>query len=216
MRGDNNTEQGDIVVKRIADLMAQGLRVYDANGETIGAVQRYDLDAAYMVVEEGWLAKREVYLPFHLIRSIDPHEIYLAVLKGALSDAYLLPPAARPLVEEQTYPDTGQTEDVITHEIRSGYDGHAVQVEPVHLDELKRSLAVGMTVVDVDGEYVGEVTHYDAARGLLTVRNTLTEDPVAFVPLSVVVGPDPALPGAGHQHPHGPSPLPQLLHLPVR
>ncbi len=187
---DDNRGQNDTVAAPIADWMAVGLPVYDVNGAKIGIVRRYDLEAGYMEVETRGLARKELYVPFHLMQSIDPREIYLRVSKDALTDAYLLPPAAKPLVTEQPDPRAGGTEVVVTHEIRSGYDGRPVQVAPVRLDDLMRTMSVGMTVLDVDGEYVGEVTQIDRAHELLTVRNSVAGDVIRNIPFSVVAGVD--------------------------
>lgn len=188
---DDNREQDDTVAVPLADWMTVGLSVYDVDGTKIGVVRRYDLDAGYMVVEEGMLARKELYVPFHLMQSITPHEIYLRLSKDMLTDAYLLPPPAKTLVEEQTDPGTGRTEAILTHEIRSGYDGQPVQIAPVRLDELARTLAVGMTVMDADDSYVGEVTQVDTTRGLLTVKGSMTDEAVRKVPFSVVARVDP-------------------------
>jgi len=144
-----------------------------------------------MEVEERGLSKRKFYVPFHLVRSITPLEIYLSLSKNALTDAYRLPPAAKPLVEELIDADTGRTETVILHEIRSGYDGHPVEVEPVRVDELTRTLAISMTVMDVEDEYVSEVTQVDIAGWQLIVRGSLTGGGVWAVPFSVVAHVDP-------------------------
>lgn len=188
---DDNRRQDDIVAVPIADWMDEGLPVYDVDGAKIGVVRRYNLDAGYMEVEEGGLARKELYVPFHLMQSITPREIYLRIPKDALTDAFLLPPAARPLIEEQTDSSTGRTSAVLTHEMRSGYDGRPVQIAPVRLDELTRTLTVGMTVLDVDDTYVGEVTRIDTARGLLIVRGSLTTEAVRTVPFGVVAHVDP-------------------------
>lgn len=183
---DDNQRRHDTVAVPIADVMAEGLAVYDADGAKIGHVRRYDLEAGYMVVEEGRLARRKLYLPFHLMQSITPREIYLNVAKDALTDAYLLPPAARTRVEEQIDPETGRSEVVLTHELRSGYDRRPVQIAPVRLDELARTMSVGMTVLDADDTYVGEVMRIDTTRGLLTVRGSLSDEAVRTVPFSMV------------------------------
>lgn len=188
---DDNSKQDDAIAAPIADWMTEGLPVYDVDGAKIGHVRRYDLDAGYMVVEQGVLARKELYVPFHLMQSITPSDISLRIPKDALTDAYLLPPAARPLVEEQMDPNSGRAEVVLTHEMRSGYDGRPVQIAPVRVDELTRTLAVGMTVMDVDDAYIGEVTQVDASRGQLTVKGSLTTEVVRTIPFSAVARVDP-------------------------
>ncbi|MGZ3636752.1 MAG: hypothetical protein ACXWQR_09335 [Ktedonobacterales bacterium] len=183
---DENRGQDDTVAVLIADVMAEGLAAYDAEGAKIGYVRRFDLEAGYMVVEEGMLARRDLYIPFHLMQSSTPHEIYLNVSMDALTDAYLLPPAARTRIEEQIDPETGRTEVVLTHELQSGYDGHPVQIMPVRLGELTRTMTVSMTVLDADDAYAGEVMRIDTTRGLLTVRGSLSNEAVRTVPFSMV------------------------------
>lgn len=183
---DENRGQDHTVAVPIADVMAKGLAVYDAERANIGHVRRFDLEAGYMVVEEWKFARRELYLPFHLMQTITPRAIYLKVAEDALTDAYLLPPAARTHVEEQIDPETGRTEVVLTHELRSGYDRRPVQIAPVRLDELTRTMTVGMTVLDADDAYVGELTRIDTTRGLLTVRGNLSDEAVRKIPFSML------------------------------
>lgn len=175
---DENRERDDTVAVPIAEWMTVGLAVYDVDGAKIGLVRRYDLEAGYMEVETRGLARKELYVPFHLMQSITPREIHLNVSKDTLTDtdAYLLPPVTR----------TGRSEVVLTHELRSGYDGRPVQIMPVPLDDLTRTMSVGMTVLDADDAYVGEVTRIDTTRELLTVRGSLSDEAVHTVPFSMV------------------------------
>lgn len=188
---DETTQREETVATPIAEMLTEGLDVYDANGAKVGFVRRYDLNAGYMVVEEGLLARKELYVPFHLMQSISPHEIDLTIAKDALTDAYLLPPEARPHVEEQRDASTGRAEVVIEHEIRSGYDGGLVEIATVDLDEMKRTLVVGMSVEDADDEYVGEVTLIDSARERLVVKAVLVDDRICYVPFSQIARVDP-------------------------
>lgn len=182
----DNRRRHDTVAVPIADMMVEGLTVYDMDGAKIGHVRRYDLEAGYMVMEEGRRARRELYLPFHLMQTITPRAVYLNVAKDALTDAYLLPPAARTLVEEQINPETGRSEVVLTHELPSGYDRRPVQIAPVRLDELTHTMSVGMTVLDADDAYVGEVMRIATIHGLLTVRGNLSDETAHAVPFSMV------------------------------
>jgi hypothetical protein len=88
------------------------------------------------------------------------------------------------VVEEWTNPLTGRTEEVIWHELRSGYDERLVRIMPVSLDEVTNNITVGMTVVDVDGDYVGEIIDREEER--LTVRDDIADDTIHIVPLGVV------------------------------
>jgi hypothetical protein len=182
----DETPQQDTIAVPIAAMMAEGLAVYDIAGAKVGHVRRFDLDAGYMVVEERGLARRELYLPFHLMQSITPREIYLRIARDALTDAYLLPPAARTVQVELPDSETGRTEPVIEHEIQSGYDGRPVEVEPVRLDEVARSIATGMTVLDVDENYVGEVAQVDTSHAQMTITGSFSDPAMRVVPFSMV------------------------------
>jgi hypothetical protein len=187
---EETMKRDDVVVASIADMIREGLHVIDINGVKIGAVQRYDLDAGYMAVEHGVMAKQRFYIPFRLIRSITPKEISLAVSKAALSDNYYLPPILKPVVEEMTNPLTGRTELVILHELRSGYDGRPVRITPVSVDEVMTRISVGMTVVDVDDDFVGEIIDRDADQ--LTVNDDFTDNTIHTVPVGLVQRVDPS------------------------
>jgi hypothetical protein len=181
--------QRDAVVGAVIDnLMGEGLPVFDVDGVRIGRVSRYDLEAGYMVVEQGALARRRLYLPFHLMRTLTPKEFSLSVSTAGLTDDYLLPPAIKPVVEEWTNPLTGRAEAVIWHEIHSGYDERLVRIMPVSLDEVVNGVTLGMTVLDVDGDYVGEIIDRDEER--LTVRDDIAGDTIQIVPFGVVLGVD--------------------------
>jgi hypothetical protein len=181
--------QRDAVVGAVIDnLMGEGLPVFDVDGVRIGRVSRYDLEAGYMVVEQGALARRRLYLPFHLMRTLTPKEFSLSVSTAGLTDDYLLPPAIKPVVEEWTNPLTGCAEAVIWHEIHSGYDERLVRIMPVSLDEVVNGVTLGMTVLDVDGDYVGEIIDRDEER--LTVRDDIAGDTIQIVPFGVVLGVD--------------------------
>src|SRR5262245_49440406 len=187
---EETMKSDDVVVASIGDMIQEGLHVIDVNGVKIGAVQRYDLDAGYMTVEHGMMAKQRFYVPFRLMRSITPKEISLAVSKAALDANYYLPPMLKPLVEEMTNPLTGRTELVILHEVRSGYDGRPVRITPVSVDEVITRISVGMTVVDVDDDFVGESIDRDEDQ--LTVKDDFADNFIRTVPVGLVerINPD--------------------------
>ena len=186
---EETMKSDDVVVASIADNIKEGLHVIDVNGVKIGAVQRYDLDAGYMEVDHRVMAKQRFYIPFHLMRSITPKEISLAVSKAALADTYYLPPIMRPVVEEMTNPLTGRTELVILHELRSGYDGRPVRITPVSVDEVMARITVGMTVMDIDDDFVGEIIDRD--EDLLTVKDDFADNFIHTVPVGLVQRVDP-------------------------
>jgi hypothetical protein len=68
----------------IIGAVAVGLKVYDANGETVGTVDLVDHQAGTMRVVANPFVEEGFVIPFALIQSIDPREIFLSCPKGAL------------------------------------------------------------------------------------------------------------------------------------
>src|SRR5678816_2983423 len=58
--------------------LADGMPVYDSNGEKVGDVKMYSTTAGYLVADQGPFTQEDLYLPFRLIRSIDPHDLFLS------------------------------------------------------------------------------------------------------------------------------------------
>jgi hypothetical protein len=68
----------------IIGAVSVGLKVYDVNGETVGTVDVVDREAGVMRVATNPFVEEELVIPFALIQSIDPREIFLGCLKDAL------------------------------------------------------------------------------------------------------------------------------------
>ena len=68
----------------IIGAVSVGLKVYDVNGETVGTVDVVDREAGIMRVATNPFVEEELVIPFALIQSIDPREIFLACVKEAL------------------------------------------------------------------------------------------------------------------------------------
>jgi len=64
--------------------VAVGLKVYDANGAIVGTVAAVDRDDGTMRVETNPFVEEGLVIPFELIRSTDPREIFLSCSREAL------------------------------------------------------------------------------------------------------------------------------------
>ena len=64
--------------------VAAGLKVYDANGEMVGTVDVVDREAGIMRVATNPFVEEELVIPFALIQSINPRELFLDCPKDAL------------------------------------------------------------------------------------------------------------------------------------
>ena len=59
------------VVENIDLYLADDMPVYDVNGDKIGHVKMFSTAAGYLMVEYGPFNKKDLYVPFRLIRSIE-------------------------------------------------------------------------------------------------------------------------------------------------
>ena len=141
------------------------------------------------MVGEGPFGATNLYVPFRLIRSIDPHELYLSVSKATLEAQYTEPPKITTVSETRVVfgPQgamTTQTSQV--QMVQSGYDGTQMTVSSVDVEAIAQRLAIGMTVYDAEGVRLGEITQYDTTRGLLVVESGVFKPRVLFVPFGAI------------------------------
>jgi hypothetical protein len=65
------------LIENIDQYLMDGMPVYDSSKDKIGDVKMYSATAGYMMVEHGLMPRKNLYIPFRLIGSIDPKEIFL-------------------------------------------------------------------------------------------------------------------------------------------
>jgi len=186
------TGQQQIVVENIDQFLQDGMPVFDASGERVGDVKMYSAAAGYLMVGTGAFDQRNLYIPFRLIRSIDPHDIYLTAAKDALA-RYTQPPAIKTAVETRLVPGPHGTMTQQTREVQmvqSGYDGLPAALDSVDVRSVADRLAVGMAVNDVEGNRLGDITQYDTPRSLIVVEKGIFKPRVLFVPFSAISGID--------------------------
>src|SRR5689334_23670503 len=82
----------EIIVGSFGSQIANGMTVYDANGDKIGTVQQYDLTNGWFQTEKGVLVPRDRYIPFSAIDRVGPSGIYLSVTKDYVEVMYDQPP----------------------------------------------------------------------------------------------------------------------------
>lgn len=177
------------IVANIDQYLADGLAVFDAYGERVGTVKMYSAAAGYLMLESGPFGDTNLYIPFRLIRTIDPNDIYLTEGKGTLQTRYTQPPAITTVNETRMVPGpqgtmTPQTFQVQT--VQSGYDSKEVNSARVDVGVIGQQLAIGMAVYDSEGMHVGDITQYDSTRGLLAVEEGIFKPRVLFLPFSAI------------------------------
>ena len=166
-----------LVIKDIRQRIAAGQQVYDLDGDRVGFVHQFDLDAGWMTVESGHLVFKELYIPFSAITAIDPREIYLSLSTDTLRRDYASPPPRTTSVEE------GKT--AITTE-PSGYDGVPVVVDRAAIDKLRSRIELGMRVYTADDAEVGTVKRYNPATGWMLAEAGVMPPPKPSTPVAGV------------------------------
>lgn len=165
-----------IIVEDIDAVMRAGLTVRDAGGEKIGSVKDYSNAAAYLVVLTGLVAHKDLYVPYSAIRSIDPSEVYLNLVKDVLARQYGTPPGAKTIVE-------GHTASTV---VPSGYDGSPSTFHRVDLEMVRRDLARDMAIYDPYGDRIGTVDGIDEQAGYMVAKRSRFGKQDLFIPFAAI------------------------------
>jgi ribosomal 30S subunit maturation factor RimM len=169
----------DILVN-ITEFVHTDMPVYDRNEEKIGTVKQYHADAGYLLVEKRMPVHKDLYIPFQIIRTIDPKEIFLKQPKDAVEREYTQPPTLT--VEKEQFGERVKETSVV----KSGFDDRPIVVNRVDVQEIVRHIKPGMAVYDVMGERIGKVTQYDSTHAVMTVEHGVFSPTVLFIPFSLV------------------------------
>jgi|GEM_PF-3518232 len=183
------TEQAQSILHHIDRFLEDGMTVYDLNGERVGDVKIYSATAGYLLVGDSGFGQKDLYIPFRLIRGVNPDGISLSAPKDTLAAQYAEPPAIITVVENRAMPGphgetTPQTREV--RMVQSGYDGAMMTVGSIELSSVAERLSVGLAVYDVDGVRLGDITEYDVNRSLLVVEKGIFRPIVLAVPFSAI------------------------------
>jgi ribosomal 30S subunit maturation factor RimM len=165
-----------IVTEDIDAVLREGLAVYAAGGEKIGSVKEYSPTAGYLVVQTGLVAHKDLYVPYSVIGSIDPRDVYLTLDKATLAGDYTMPPPATIVVE-------GETARTI---VPSGYDGSPAEFNQVNLKTLRRDLARGMPVYASNADKIGSVDGIDRDAGYILVKKSRFDSKDFVIPFAAI------------------------------
>ena len=185
----NQTNERQTVVENIDQYLEDGRPVFDKNGEKVGEVKMYSTAAGYMLVYGGAFGRTDLYIPFRLIRSIDPHDVFLSETKDTLASKYTQPPQISTVTETRLVPGPKGTMTAKTYQVQmvqSGYDTKMAAVNTVDAEKVAKQLALGMTVYDATGKRMGDITQYDIPRSLMVVEQGVFNPKVLFVPFSAI------------------------------
>jgi hypothetical protein len=166
-----------------------GLPVLDLNGQYVGDVKEYSGVAGYLQVGPGALGQRQLYLPFRLIKEVRAHQIHLLEPREALEARYSGPPTISKVVENQPALGGATAQSAGAREVQrmqNGYDGSMTEISSVALHSIGDRLSVGLTVYDVDGVSLGEISECDANRLLVIVESGLSTPTYYVVPFNAI------------------------------
>jgi hypothetical protein len=153
-----------IVSENVRDWLRLDQRVFDRQNTSIGTVDAFDHGTGWMMVGTDRLNERALYVPFRLIASIDPRELYLSATRAELERDYRQPPARSTTVR-------GEDEQALATTVEpSGYDGAPLIVKQTRLDLVADRIARGDRVLTADGTGLGVIKDYDRATGVMCVE----------------------------------------------
>jgi hypothetical protein len=69
-----------------AQRIADGMTVYDVNGEKIGVVRGYMTNSAYFTLEKGLFFPHDYYVPMSAVLRVHPESVYLNVRKDDIKN----------------------------------------------------------------------------------------------------------------------------------
>jgi len=175
-----------IITEDIATAIRPGLTVFDRDGKRVGTVDMVDRIVGYFMVHENSLSLSDLSIPFRVVSSIDPREIFVSVTKLELHRDFSSDPTTTTSVKR-----VGSRE-IATSTQPSGYDGMPVVIDRIDVDEVKAQISIGDRVFTSDMGTVGTVKDYDPKTGWMTVERGLPHDrEELLLPIALVETVDP-------------------------
>jgi hypothetical protein len=173
-------EENDTITEDVAASITLGQTIYDVEGEKVGTVDDIDRTTGWFKAEVNPLSDKELHIPFKLIRSIDPKELYLSRTKDELRREYTNPPARTTRLE----PIGDET--VATTREASGYDGSPIVVDEANVEKNRKRIGIGYLVVTEDEVDLGNIKQYDPTTGWMLVGKTALGKNDLLLPVTVV------------------------------
>ena len=168
------------ITEDVANNINLGQKIYDNAGERVGTVDDLDRPTGWMKAETNPFSDADLYIPFNLVTSIDPRELYLSRSKEDLRREFANPPA------RTTHVETTLGETVATTRQPSGYTGAPMVVEEANVDKVRKRITEGDVVLTSDQIDLGTVKRYDATTGWMMIGKGLQAKNDLLVPITVV------------------------------
>jgi hypothetical protein len=168
------------IAENVASGIALGQKIYDNAGERVGSVDDLDRATGWMKAETNPFSDQDLYIPFNLVTSVDPREVYLSQSREELRRNYTDPPA------RSTHVDTTLGETIATTREPSGYDGTPLVVDEANLNRLRKHISVGDLVLTSDQADLGTIKRYDPTTGWIMIGKGLQTRRDLLVPITIV------------------------------
>jgi hypothetical protein len=169
-----------ILSENVRDWLRLDQRVFDRENAAVGTVDAFDHGTGWMMVGTNRLDERAIYIPFRLIATIDPRELYLSATRAELERDYRQPPARSTTVREEA------NRTIATTVEPSGYDGEPLIVKRTRLDLVADRIAEGDRVLTADGTGLGVVKSYDPTSGVIHVERGSLIRHTLHLPIRIV------------------------------
>lgn len=161
-----------------------GLSVFDMDAGRIGYVDAADPDRGWFRVNTDPLDLKPLWIPYRLVTNVDKRELLVSATKEDLRKEYSQPPA------RSTAVTTGGGRTIATTTEPSGYDGSAVEVATVDVDNVRERIFSGYHVWTSDRHELGITKRYDPMTGFLQVRRGLLPGRDVLLPVTLVADVD--------------------------
>lgn len=161
-----------------------GLSVFDMDAGRIGYVDAADPDRGWFRVNTDPLDLKPLWIPYRLVTNVDKRELLVSATKEDLRKEYSQPPARSTAVTTEG----GRT--IATTTEPSGYDGSAVEVATVDVDNVRERIFSGYHVWTSDRHELGITKRYDPMTGFLQVRRGLLPGRDVLLPVTLVADVD--------------------------
>src|SRR5260370_2755717 len=168
------------ITEDVASRIVLGQTIVDNAGARVGTVDDVDRRTGWLTAEINPFSDKDLYIPFKLVTSIDPHELDLSMDREELRQEYSSPPT------RSTQVDTIMGEKIATTQQPSGYDGSPMVVDEANVDKIRKRVTVGDLVLTSDQIDLGTIKRYDGATGWMMIGKGLQARNDLLVPITVV------------------------------
>src|SRR5438445_13764515 len=86
----------DNTAPNILNNIPAGTMVFDSTGDKVGTVAEYQPQSGCLVIEKGWLFRKDIYVPTTLVGCTDADGVYLQVPKHDLQQEQFASPPPPP------------------------------------------------------------------------------------------------------------------------